>query len=56
MYTEIVLATAEHARTISTGVPVQYTIQWGLIALVLATLTIVLLRTRGRIEDDTPSS
>jgi hypothetical protein len=56
MYNTIVLATAEHARTISTGMPVQYTIQWALIALVVATLTIVLFRTRGRIEDDSLSA
>jgi hypothetical protein len=56
MYTAIVLATAEHAHIISTGVPVQYTIQWALIALVFATLTVVLLRSRGRTEDDTLSA
>ena len=56
MHTAIVLATAEHARTVSTGMPVQYTIQWALIALVLVSLAFAILRSRGRVEDDSLSA
>jgi hypothetical protein len=56
MYNAIVLATTEHARIVSTGVPVQYAIQWTLIALVVVSLTFALLRTRRKSEDDTLSA
>jgi hypothetical protein len=53
MYNTLVLTTTQHARTVSTGVPVQFAIQWALIALLLVAMTFVILRTRGRTDDDT---
>jgi hypothetical protein len=46
MFSFLVVATAEHARAVTTGLPVQFEILWGLVALLGLTLAFALVRCR----------